>query len=543
MVLLAGRTVDCKIQTFDGCADEASAVCDKVTGCKAFSVISPAFQHKVWAELSPNSLTNGTLNAWWSTWAKPQATAGKWEPCPKGHCGPPPPPPFVAMGANIVVANGNLQLSFSAAGELLTLTTHSATSSYSRDATGLAGRTTVLNSTEVSSAVTSNATSLCVHRVVKTGGQPLSIQDCYQPSAKAANAVQWTTSIHSDAASLWSTEIRRNLDFKNTLADEKLWIPADTTANGSSFLLATYPVSQVGAQTFWMGGLLTTPATACNKKGECKGAYQFKGPIFSVPVIATLAEVHDSGILMALDLDDFLSTQLSLTTAVLGSQHGWGFGYEQYRLGGGSARLVLRADIAAIPADARAVAGFVTARHPTFFKPAVPAATTLASGTAWYSKCGPAVGGCDLIDSNESSKFDSFASELSEIAFKWVSFRPSPLYTILLVRPRLLEEDIDKDAFAVSFRYGTTTLLNISWATVRSYSPSCLHVGCSADSSGLCTTDIPPVTNSSEIYVSDAGVPISVDLLRARFRGYKVCDTTTSLHCLSIGRLSMSKAE
>ena len=154
------------------------------------------------------------------------------------------------------------------------------------------------------------------------------------------------------------------------------------------------------------------------------------------------------------------------------------------------------------------------------------------------------------LSSNESSKFEkkpvqnsTFASELSEIAFKWVSFRPSPLYTILLVRPRLLEEDIDKDAFAVSFRYGTTTLLNISWATVRSYSPSCLHVGCSADSSGLCTTDIPPVTNSSEIYVSDAGVPISVDLLRARFRGYKVCDTTTSLHCLSIGRLSMSEAE
>jgi hypothetical protein len=32
---------------------------------------------------------------------------------------------------------------------------------------------------------------------------------------------------------------------------------------------------------------------------------------------------------------------------------------------------------------------------------------------------------------------------------------------------------------------------------------------------------IPPVANSSEIYMSDAGVPISVDLLRARYRGYK----------------------
>ena len=39
-------------------------------------------------------------------------------------------------------------------------------------------------------------------------------------------------------------------------------------------------------------------------------------------------------------------------------------------------------------------------------------------------------------------------------------------------------------------------------------------------------TDIPPVANSSEIYVSDAGVPISVDLLRARFRGFKKFNVT-----------------
>eukprot|EP01052_Picozoa_sp_SAG31_P017430 SAG31_NODE_1192_length_9459_cov_15.271581_3_plen_623_part_00 len=40
------------------------------------------------------------------------------------------------------------------------------------------------------------------------------------------------------------------------------------------------------------------------------------------------------------------------------------------------------------------------------------------------------------------------------------------------------------------------------------------------------TTDIPPVTNASEIYVSDAGVPVSVDLLRARYRGFKKHNVT-----------------
>ena len=37
----------------------------------------------------------------------------------------------------------------------------------------------------------------------------------------------------------------------------------------------------------------------------------------------------------------------------------------------------------------------------------------LASGTGWYSHCGPAVGGCDLLDSNTT-----FAADLREIGFK-----------------------------------------------------------------------------------------------------------------------------
>jgi hypothetical protein len=198
---------------------------------------------------------------------------------------------------------------------------------------------------------------------------------------------------------------------------EEFWIPADTTitnTNFSNFLLATYPVSEIGTQTFWIGGLLTTPPDGCNGGTSfrpCSGAYAFKGPILSVPVMATLAKPQDSGLVMALNLDDFLSTKLSLQT----SQDGWSWVYEQYRLGAGSAPLVLRADLAAIPGDSRAAAGFVAQRHPKFFKPAVAAATTLASGTSWYSKCGPAVGGCDLMDSNQT-----FANELQEIAFKWV---------------------------------------------------------------------------------------------------------------------------
>ena len=39
---------------------------------------------------------------------------------------------------------------------------------------------------------------------------------------------------------------------------------------------------------------------------------------------------------------------------------------------------------------------------------------------------------------------------------------------------------------------------------------------------------IPPVSNRSEVYISDAGVPVSVDLLRARYRG---CKSTRLLAC------------
>ena len=48
-----------------------------------------------------------------------------------------------------------------------------------------------------------------------------------------------------------------------------------------------------------------------------------------------------------------------------------------------------------------------------YFKPKVDASKV--GGTAWYSHCGPAVGGCDLQGSNAT-----FAAELQEIEFGWV---------------------------------------------------------------------------------------------------------------------------
>ena len=316
----------------------------------------------------------------------------------------------------IEITAGKLSLSFAANGALESIATKTGGGKYYTRAVEAAG-TAVDNATAVSSTVTHNKTSVCVRRVLKVGSRPLAIADCFQPSARATDAVEWTSTISSSDPSTWSAAIRRTLGFKSIPVSEEFWIPADTatTNSGSSnFLLATYPVSEIGAQKFWLGGLLTTPADGCNgggRSGACSGAYAFSGPTLSVPVVATLAKPADSGLVMALNLDDFLSTQLSLQTL----QNGWSWGYEQYRLGAESAPLVLRADLAAIPADARAAAGFVASRHPTFFQPAVAAATTLASGTSWYSKCGPAVGGCDLMASNQT-----FADELQEIAFKWV---------------------------------------------------------------------------------------------------------------------------
>lgn len=80
------KTFHCTNQTFDGCGAEASKACDGVAGCMSFSVVSPKLNGEVWAKLGPLPLTNGVANNYWSSWQKPQATAGSWKPCPGGSC-------------------------------------------------------------------------------------------------------------------------------------------------------------------------------------------------------------------------------------------------------------------------------------------------------------------------------------------------------------------------------------------------------------------------------------------------------------------------
>jgi hypothetical protein len=74
------KTFTCTNQTFDGCSEQAAVACDRLPGCTSFSVITKEFQGRVWAELGPMAITAGATNRWWSTWAKQNSTAGKWEP-------------------------------------------------------------------------------------------------------------------------------------------------------------------------------------------------------------------------------------------------------------------------------------------------------------------------------------------------------------------------------------------------------------------------------------------------------------------------------
>ena len=74
------KGITCSNQTSDGCAAEAAAACDALAGCSSFAVISKLFDGKVFAGLGPMPLAAGQANKWWSTWAKPVPTAGKWKP-------------------------------------------------------------------------------------------------------------------------------------------------------------------------------------------------------------------------------------------------------------------------------------------------------------------------------------------------------------------------------------------------------------------------------------------------------------------------------
>jgi hypothetical protein len=81
------KAISCTNQTSDGCAEEAAEACNATAGCASFSVLSPALNGKVGAELGPLPLKQGVGSAWWSSWQKAQATPGAWKPTASAKAG------------------------------------------------------------------------------------------------------------------------------------------------------------------------------------------------------------------------------------------------------------------------------------------------------------------------------------------------------------------------------------------------------------------------------------------------------------------------
>ena len=375
--------------------------------------------------------------------------------------------------ATVSSADGKLSLKFDgSSGRLLSLEAATNSSAkLSRKAVGAAGWSVVAMAGVGDGAKSASVSKpagggICISRkigplAVKGGTATVRTKDCFAPAAagRPSNAVEWTSTISSDAAALFSVQIGRGLSFAPRSAEgEQIWTGSDNVSR--SFLLGSQSQAQLGSGAQWLGGSLTTSGMHATS-----GAYAFSPNKIAVPAAMLGDAPTDSGLVFALDLQDKLSTRLSLNTSFSADAAAVGFSYGAYRLGGGSAPLVFHADIAAVPADPRAALQYLTHRWPAFFAPAVPAAKTLASGTGWYTKCGPAVGGCDLQGTNET-----FAAELKEINFRWVW----------------------NNNFFEYF--------------MGNY--------------------IPPVTSSAEIYTSDAGGAISVDLLRARNRGFRSRNVT-----------------
>ena len=341
-----------------------------------------------------------------------------------------------------------------------------------------------LNGSESRVTINANTGALCVNwQCVLPGEQIVDIKDCYEAGNASVNGSQstlhWTSTLSSSSPDMFTVPIRRGFNFSrpNFHVSERVWAAWDSSpASDSTFLLTAIPQDAAPSFVWWLGGKLSTPGDSCNSGGHgkhCEGAYAFEPNRLSVPLVATFpAPTHDNsteatGLVLALHLDDFLSTELSLTSTVDAAKS-WAslaFGYRLYRLGGTStAPLRLRADVAAVH-DPRAALGYVVRRHPTYFRPKVADARTLVSGTGWYSRCGPGVGGCDTMGTNAT-----YAEALREIGFKWVW----------------------NNNFAEYFMGNF----------------------------------LPPVTNASQLYTSDAGVAISVDLLRARFHGFRTRGVT-----------------
>lgn len=205
-------------------------------------------------------------------------------------------------------------------------------------------------------------------------GRPtISTQDCFAPAptGRPSNAVEWTSTVSSDAPRLFSVQIGRGLFFEPRIAEgEQIWTGSDNiSSERHGFLLGTQSQAQLGDGSQWLGGYLTTSGMH-----GTSGAYAFSGPKISVPAVMLGDAATDSGLVLALNLQDKLSTRLSLNTSFSTTSAGVGWSYGAYRLGNGSAPLVFRADIAAVVADPRAALQYLTQRWPTFYSPGVAAA-------------------------------------------------------------------------------------------------------------------------------------------------------------------------
>eukprot|EP00039_Didymoeca_costata_P000074 m.44022 g.44022 ORF g.44022 m.44022 type:complete len:513 (+) comp10039_c0_seq1:34-1572(+) len=72
------KSVPCTGQNYSECVATAANACDTVAGCVSFSVITPAYDGRVFAQLSPLPVNTGQYNKWWNSYEKPTKTPGNW---------------------------------------------------------------------------------------------------------------------------------------------------------------------------------------------------------------------------------------------------------------------------------------------------------------------------------------------------------------------------------------------------------------------------------------------------------------------------------
>lgn len=117
----------------------------------------------------------------------------------------------------------------------------------------------------------------------------------------------------SNATDLFSVQLGRGLSFETANSNENVWTGSDITHLGTKarrFLLESVAQSALGNTSQWLGGYLTSSGMA-----STRGAYAFSGPKIAVPLVMLTSEATDSGLALALNLNDKLSTRLCLNTS------------------------------------------------------------------------------------------------------------------------------------------------------------------------------------------------------------------------------------